>query len=265
MTRLVTSISKLGTFEPFNLQVAQDQIAYHEHIYKFGQNAVVGNSVETIWQQGGLYSYPPSATTMTVSSSDTNDTSEGTGARTVQIAGLDGDCNEVSETITLNGQTAVTTTNSFLRVNRALVLIAGSGGSNAGIIYVGTGTVTSGVPANVYTTINGDGTNQSLQAFWTVPANYNAYIYQTNISTGNSSNTPAVLKTLLVARPHGGVFNTKEVIVLTDGNHLQRYSFPIKLTEKTDIEFRAESSSGSVSFNVSASISILYVRMGSSL
>ena len=265
MARLVTSISKLGSSEPFELQVAQGQIAYHEHIYKFGQNSVVGNSVETIWQQGGLYSYPPSATTMTVSSSDTNDTSAGTGARTVQIAGLDGDYNEISETITLNGQTAVTTSNSFLRVNRGLVLTAGSGGANAGIIYVGTGTVTLGVPANVYTTINGDGTNQSLQAFWTVPANYNAYIYQTNISTGNSSNTPAVLKTLLVARPQGGVFNTKEIIVLTDGNHLQNYSFPITLTEKTDIEFRAESSSGSVSFDVSASMSILYVRMGSTL
>ena len=265
MARLVTSISKLGSSEPFELQVAQGQIAYHKHIYKFGQNSVVGNSVETIWQQGGLYSYPPSATTMTVSSSNTNDTSAGTGARTVLISGLDGDYNEISETITLNGQTAVTTTNSFLRVNRAIVLTAGSGAANAGIIYVGTGTVTTGVPANVYTTINGDGTNQSLQAFWTVPANYDAYIYQTNISTGNSSNTPAVLKTLLVARPHGGVFNTKEVIVLTDGNHLQKYSFPITLTEKTDIEFRAESSSASVNFDVSASMSILYVRMGSTL
>lgn len=265
MARLVTSISKLGSSEPFELQVAQGQIAYHKQIYKFGQNSVVGDSVETIWQQGGLYSYPPSATTMTVSSSNTNDTSAGTGARTVLISGLDGDYNEISETITLNGQTAVTTTNSFLRVNRGIVLTAGSGGANAGIIYVGTGTVTTGVPANIYTTINGDGTNQSLQAFWTVPANYNAYIYQTNISTGNSSNTPAVLNTLLVARPHGGVFNTKEVIVITDGNHLQDYSFPITLTEKTDIEFRAESSSASVNFNVSASMNILYVRMGSSL
>ena len=264
MPHKVTSVTKLGKHEPFELQVAEGQIPWHKHIYKFGQNAVVGNSVETIWQQGGLYSYPPSATTMTVSSSDTNDTSAGTGARTIQISGLDGDYNEISETITMNGQTAVTTTNSFLRVNRALVLTAGSGGANAGIIYVGTGTVTLGVPANVYTTINGDGTNQSLQAFWTVPANYDAYVYQTNISTGNSSNTPAVLKTLLVARPNGGVFNTKEVIVLTDGNHLQNYSFPIKLTEKTDVEFRAESSSGSVSFDVSASMNILYVERSTS-
>src|SRR5210317_188020 len=245
--------------ENFQLGVASGDLSpSYKQVYKFGQNAVVGNSVETIWQQGGLYSYPPSATTMTVSSSDANDTSAGTGARTVQIAGLDGDYNEISETIILNGQTAVTTTNSFLRVNRAIVLTAGSNGVNAGIIYVGTGTVTAGVPVNKYTTINGDGTNQTLQAFWTVPAGYTAYIYQTNISTGTSSNTPAVLKTLLVIRPFGGVFNTKEIITISSGNHLQDYSFPIKVTEKSDIEFRAESSSGAVSFNVSASLNIMY-------
>lgn len=245
--------------EDFPLAVSSGDLSpSYEQIYKFGQNQVVGNSVETIWEEGGLYVYPPSATTMTVSSSDANDTSAGTGARTIQISGLDGSYNEVSETIIMNGQTAVTTSNTYLRVNRALVLTAGSGGANAGIIYVGTGTVTAGVPVNKYTTINGDGLNQSLQAFWTVPAGYTAYIYQTNISTGNSSNTPAVLKTILVVRPFGGVFNTKEVITLTDGNHLQNYNFPIKITEKSDIEFRAESSSASVSFDVSASLNILY-------
>jgi hypothetical protein len=245
--------------EDFQLGVASGDLSpSYKQVYKFGQNADVGNSLETIWLEGGLYAYPPSATTMTVSSSDANDTSAGTGARTIQISGLDGDYNEISETIILNGQTPVTTSNSYLRMNRAIVLTAGSGGVNAGIIYVGTGTVTSGVPVNKYTTINGDGTNQTLQAFWTVPAGYTAYIYQTNISTGSSSATPAVLKTLLVVRPFGGVFNTKEVITLSDGNHLQDYSFPLKITEKSDIEFRAESSSPSVSFNVSASLNIMY-------
>jgi len=255
------SCNNVNFENPFDLNVSSGALSpSYKQVYKFGQNAVVGNSMETIWLQGGLYSHPPSASTMTVSSSDVNDTSAGTGARTVLISGLDASYNEASETIILNGQTAVTTVNTYIRMNRAIVLTAGSGGVNAGIIYVGTGTVTSGVPANIYTTINGDGSNQTLQAFWTVPAGYTAYIYQTNISTGNSSNTPAVLKTVLVARPFGGVFNTKEVIVLTNGNHLQDYSFPIKLTEKTDVEFRAESSSASVNFNVSASLNILYVQ-----
>jgi hypothetical protein len=139
--------------ENFQLGVSSGDLSpSYKQVFKFGQNASVGNSIETIWLEGGLYVYPPSATTMTVSSSDVNDTSAGTGARTVLISGLDGSYNEISETITMNGQTPVTTSNSYLRVNRALVLTAGSGGVNAGIIYVGTGTVTSGVPANKYTT-----------------------------------------------------------------------------------------------------------------
>jgi len=255
------SCNNVNFENPFDLNVSSGALSpSYKQVYKFGTNSNVGNSVETIWQQGGLYSYPPSASTMTVSSSDVNDTSAGTGARTVQIFGLDGSYNEASETISLNGQTAVTTVNSYIRMNRALVLTAGSGGANAGNIYVGTGTVTAGVPANIYTIINGDGSNQTLQAFWTIPAGYTAYIYQTNISTGTSSATPAILTTLLVARPFGGVFNTKEVITISTGNHLQDYSFPIKLTEKTDIEFRAESSSASTTFNVSASLNILYVQ-----
>jgi len=255
------SCNNINFENPFSLAVSSGALSpSYKQVFKFGTNSNVGNSQQTIWQQGGIYSYPPSASTMTVSSSDVNDTSAGTGARTVQIFGLDASYNEASETITLNGQTAVTTVNSYIRMNRALVLTAGSGGVNAGNIYVGTGTVTSGVPANIYTIINGNGSNQTLQAFWTVPAGYTAYIYQSNISTGTSSNTPAILTTFLVARPFDGVFNTKEVITLSTGNHLQDYSFPIKLTEKTDIEFRAESSSASTTFNVSASLNILYVQ-----
>lgn len=246
--------------ENFPLAVSSGALSpSYKEIYKFGANATVGNTLETIWEEGGLYAYPASASTMTVSSSDTNDTSAGTGARTVLISGLNGDYVETSETIILNGQTAVTTTNSYIRMNRAVVLTAGSGAGNAGVIYVGTGTVTAGVPANKFTTIT-IGANQTLQAFWTVPTGYTAYIYQTNISTGNSSNTPAVLETTLVVRPFGGVFNIKELITLSDGNHLQDYSFPLKITEKSDIEFRGISSSASVNFSVAASLNILYVQ-----
>ena len=172
MSREVSSITRIGTSEPFELQVARGQVAYHESVYKFGNNAAVANVTETIWQQGGLYSYLSAASVLKVSSSSANDTSAGTGARTVELFGLDGDYNEINEVVTLNGQTAVNTTQSYLRINRMIVRSAGSGGANAGVIYAGTGTVTTGVPANIYATINGDGSNQTLMALWTVPAGY---------------------------------------------------------------------------------------------
>ena len=266
MAREVSSISRVGTSEPFELQVARGQVAYHESVYKFGNNAVVANVTETIWQQGGLYSYLSAASVLKVSSSSANDTSAGTGARTVELFGLDSDYNEINEVVTLNGQTAVNSTQSYLRINRMIVRSAGSGGSNAGIIYAGTGTVTTGVPANIYATINGDGTNQTLMALWTVPAGYTGYLMQYDVSNGTTSNTPAVCKLTLVARPFGEVFQSKDVKSLTTGMHIENtLMVPVKFTEKTDIEVRAVSSSASVIFDISAAFEIIYIKNGDTL
>jgi hypothetical protein len=266
MSREVSSITRIGTSEPFELQVARGQVAYHESVYKFGNNAAVANVTETIWQQGGLYSYLSAASVLKVSSSSANDTSAGTGARTVELFGLDGDYNEINEVVTLNGQTAVNTTQSYLRINRMIVRSAGSGGYNAGIIYAGTGTVTTGVPANIYATINGDGTNQTLMALWTVPAGYTGYLMQYDVSNGTTSNTPAVCKMTLVARPYGEVFQSKDVKSLTTGMHIENTLIvPVKFAEKTDIEVRAVSSSASVVFDISAAFEIIYIKNGDTL
>jgi hypothetical protein len=147
-----------------------------------------------------------------------------------------------------------------------IVRSAGSGGANAGVIYAGTGTVTTGVPANIYATINGDGTNQTLMALWTVPAGYTAYLTQYDISNGTTSNTPAVCKLLLVARPFGEVFQAKDVKSLTTGMHIENTILtPLKFTEKTDIEVRAISSSASVTFDISAALEIIYIKNGDEL
>ena len=266
MSRDYSSISRFGLTEPFDLQVARGQIAYHYSIYKFGNNPAVANSLATIWQQGGLYSYLSAATVLKVSSSSTDDTSAGTGARTVELFGLDGDYNEISEVVTLNGQTEVNSTQSYLRINRMIVRSGGSGGANAGVIYAGTGTVTTGVPANIYATINGDGSNQTLMALWTVPAGYTAYLMQYDVSNGTTSNTPAVCKLSLVARPFGEVFQIKDVKSLTTGMHIENTLIvPVKFTEKTDIEARAISSSNSVTFDISAAFEIIYIKNGDEL
>lgn len=258
----IRSITQVGTSEPFELQVSRGQIPGHYGLFKFGNNATIGDSLETIWAEGGLYSYLTAATVLKVSSSSTDDTSAGTGARTVQLYGLDADYNEINELVTLNGQTAVNTTQSFLRINRMVVRSAGSGGVNAGVIYAGTGTVTTGVPANVYASVNGvTGSNQSLMALWTVPAGYTAYLFQYDVSNGTSSQTPAVCKLILAVRPYGEVFQSKDVKSLTTGMHVEEtFAFPQKITEKSDIEVRAISSSASVTFDISAAFEIVYIK-----
>jgi len=262
MAREVSSISRVGKSEPFELQVSRGQVAYHYPQFKFGFNPDIDNSLETVWAQGGLYSYLSSASVLTVSSSSTADTSAGTGARTVQLYGLDTGYNEIDEIVTLNGQTAVNTTNSFLRINRMIVRSAGTGEQNAGVVYAGTGTVTSGVPANKYATVAvGDG--QTLMALWTVPAGYTAYLYQTDISAACTTSNK-LLNVRIVSRPFGEVFQIKDKFGMSvgGGTVTQVYQYPLKFEEKTDLEVRAIGDAGSANIQVSAGLDILYIKNG---
>jgi len=258
MAREVSSISRVGTSEPFNLQIARGQIAYHKSIFKFGFNPDVDDSLETIWAEGGLYSYLSAATVLKISSSSTNDTSAGTGARTVTLFGLDANYDEISETITLNGQTAVNSTLSYLRIYRMTVDTAGSGGENAGVIYAGTGTVTSGVPANKYATI-AIGDNQTLMALWTVPRGYTAYLSQTDVTAATTQNNKYAT-VHFVARELGGVFQAKDKFVKAESSHNQQYDVPLKFEEKTDLEFRCVGDSAGADIAVSASMDIIYIQ-----
>lgn len=252
-----SSLTKLGKYEPFDLQVARNQILDHKVIFKFGFNPDINGVEETIWDAGDIYAYPSAATVMKVSSGSTNDTAAGTGARTILVQGLDADYNEAQEIVTLNGQTEVNTTTSFLRVTRAYVLTAGSGGTAAGNIYVGVGTVTTGVPATIYAQIT-LGENQTLMAIWTVPAGYTGYFDHFNVATG-TTNANQYITIRAVQKNFGGVFRTliKQSI---GSNGIADFviKYPIEVQEKTDLEIRA-SSSGSNNL-VSADFSVIYIR-----
>ncbi len=97
-----SSISRVGKTEPFNLQVARGQITYHSSLFKFGFNSIISNTEETIWDAGGIYTYPSSALAMTVTSAG-GATDEGI---TVVVQGLDTNYLEVSQEVTLNSSGA---------------------------------------------------------------------------------------------------------------------------------------------------------------
>lgn len=232
------SISQLGTSEPFELQVARGQVGWHKTLFKYGYNPLIINVNETIWDGGGIYSYPAAAAVMYVSSSSTADTSAGTGARTVFIQGLDANYNEIDETVTLNGQTQVATTKSFLRVYRAYVVTAGTGGTNAGSIYIGTSGASSGVPTGAYYARISVGEGQTLMAVYTVPAGQTFYL--TNGTATHGTDTSGAFMTIrFMTRAFGGVFRTATKIDITGSEILFPFTFPLRLPEKTDIEVRA--------------------------
>jgi hypothetical protein len=245
-TSVVSSITRMGTIEPFELQVARGQITMHSSFCQFGINTAVGTSNETVWIGSNTYTFPSSASVLKISSSSASDTSAGTGARTVQIQGLDANYEAVSETVSLNGQTAVNTTNSYLRVNKMIVLTAGSGGTSVGNIYAGTGDVTAGVPAVV---VNQTGilANETESGFYTVPAGYTAFINMWTMSSGNTTADEWTRFTLRI-RPLGGVFGIKaQYHIPASGIYECVAAYPLPIPEKADLEILAATSDGSAS------------------
>jgi hypothetical protein len=257
MSTTISSITRQGAFEPFELQVSRGQIQGHKTLFKFGNNADINGSLETIWSHGGLYAYPAAATAMKVSSSSADDDASGTGARTVVVSGLDQNYNEASETVELDGQTEVLTTTTFIRVFRAYVATAGSGGTAAGTIYVGTGTVTAGVPATVYAEI-ALGENQTTMALWTVPAGYTLYITGGTFSAASNNAAQYVLGKFVV-RSFGGVFRNAADITVNSNVFHYDWEIPLAIPEKSDIEARGIALSGS-NFYVTAAFEGIYIK-----
>jgi len=241
MTVTTPSVSQFGRFEPFELQVSRGQITGHRSVVVFGYNPDVDTSRVTVWPYTGILPLPAAALQMKVSSSSVDDTANGTGARTVFVAGLDANYNEISEIVTLNGQTAVLTTQSFLHINNAYVATAGSGLSAAGDIYFGEGTVTAGVPATVYDLIKFD-YNQRITGSYTIPAGYTGYVSQGLFSAGQPGGSAQVSGRLLTIGTDG-IRRAAAITTVNNGTADYTFEYPIMIPEKTTLEATAQGSS----------------------
>ena len=237
MTTPYVSQTQYGKNELFELQVARGQIQGHKNVTVFGFNPDVDTTQVSVWPLPSLITFPAAALRMTVSSTSANDTSAGTGARTIVVEGLDAKYNEVTETVIMNGQTAVTMSTALLRVNYAYVATAGSGNSAAGDIYIGTGTVTAGVPATVYDIIKFDYNNTTTGSY-TVPANYTAYVSQGLFSAGQAGGSNQVQGRLLT-RGTNNIRMTAALTTLNNGVANYVFEYPLAVPEKTTIEATA--------------------------
>jgi hypothetical protein len=258
MTTTFSSITRQGAYEPFELQVARGQIQGHSVVRVFGYNPDIDTSEEAVWPDGGTIPHPTAASVLKISSSSTDDDAGGTGALTVFIAGVDGNFNIVSETVTLDGQTAVNTVNEYLYVNEFYVLTVGTGGANAGNINAGTGTVTAGVPAVLYDTIAA-GFNQRTTAHYCVPAGYVGYMTEGIFTAGQASGSTGVTGFL---KQHGpdGILRVGAVVALNNGSVQYDFGPAYVIPEKNCI---GASAIGAANNNaVSAFFNIILIKNG---
>lgn len=208
----------------FLLDVSRGAVPGHSIVFLSGRNRTVPiTSPVTVWETGGLYpwsAWNAGAGTLTVVSNNASDT-----AITVLLSGLDSNYAPLTEVVTVNGTTTVTTTNSFLRLNSAV---------NIGNKTV-TGTVSIARNGTVVAQII-DGANNTKMSIYTVPAGYTAFSVYGDFAVGK--NESAELNAHW--RFYGGVFIDVYCVQLYQCAFVATPPYPGAIPEKTDIDNRVQ-------------------------
>lgn len=160
---------------------------------------------------------PSSAESWEIVSDNVNDTAAGTGARTVSITTLDGSYAEVTQTITLNGTTAVALTGTHLRINSATVVTAGSGGVNTGLLTI---RVSGGGAARAYLSA-GDGILN--QCKYTVPAGHTLDLHTAVFGLTTSTASEAARLIFVASNSAGRQLNVVRIPLFANGASLYRH------------------------------------------
>jgi len=234
----LTSISRKGQTEPFDLQVARNQIYGHSVLNVFGYNTNITSTTSpqatpvAIWENAAAYVYPTNATTMTVVSTSTSDVCN------MLISGLDANFSPITEVIRVNGTTGVTTANKYLRIN-TLTLVSPPSGyiTNQGVITVKQST-------NIVAQINaGIGKNQST--VYTVPAGYSFYLEIVEVNTDNGYGGSNMYYQVQTINNALGVETTILQQAFTSIYTIYRSQVPFLYAEKTDIQWQVGTSNSS--------------------
>jgi hypothetical protein len=237
---VVRSITQVGTYEPFELQLARGQITGHSTVNIYGYGSAVTTATIPAWENATAYTFPASATTMNlVSTVNTGGDKTGT---TVLIQGLDSTYTSISETLTLNGTTVVVTTKSYLRINSISVASVTGGVMPTGVITLKDLTNTT-----TYAQIAA-GFGRSQMSIYTVPAGNTFYLSRIDVYAGNGNTADTVTYSNTTYSSTGVVQFTQQA-PFTNTYHSQRV-MPRPFAEKTDIVLRVKTSANTYAVSI---------------
>lgn len=233
------------------------------NITTVGRNPLINISTapEDVWSQGGAYTgFPTGAPeAVRVVSTSINDTSGGTGARTMTICGLKSNTSKdyEEETLTLNGTTNVVSISSWYRIIEAEVITAGSTGSNVGTITISHNVTTANIFCTIVPTYN-----KAAIACFTIPSTRTGYmvkflanLVRTSGAAGSGTVSIRVRDTLTA----NSVFKVIYVFEMTTGSpfSINMENNSLILKSGSDIKITVESVSDNGT-SVSALMNIQY-------
>jgi hypothetical protein len=193
----VSSVTQRGKYEPFELQVSRNDIANHVSLSIFGFGSTTATPTAGVfypaWENANTpsyYVYPNAPMQMYLAS-----TVSGDAGALIQISGLDGNYNPISELLALGATagTGVVTAKTYWRINSISVSFS-STINPTGVITLQNQAATSGSIeyAQINTsTLNGSTVNNgtSQMSVYTVPANSTLYLSRFTANTSYTGNT----------------------------------------------------------------------------
>jgi hypothetical protein len=231
-----TPDQQLRRASDFFFDVGTGNVLNTSGVSVFGQNTDVDTAAaEDVWDGGGTWSAPTEAQLHEIVSDSAADASDSTGARTMQIYGLDGDGNLINETVSLSGTNTVTTTNEYTMIHSMIIRTAGVSDTNQGTISATAvptdSTVTAQINAN---------NNHSLMAIYQIPTNKKGCIVDIYASVIGGVATDTA-QFYLYAKPDGEVFQVRRVDNLggIGTAHINNeYRLPMCFDELTIVKFK---------------------------
>ena len=227
--------------QDFLIEVGKDNVPGHSIVVIEGRNIDVDMAIVDIGMEDVNFTWLTAAATLEVLSDDINDTSAGTGARSVKITGLDTNFDIISETLATNGTTPVVTVNDYIRINEFEIENSGTyasttSGSNAGNITlrVSVGGATQSFISN---DLLGNGHHQDGK--FTVPNNHIAIVLGLGLNVDSTKSA----KLFFQSRPEAdrviAPFSSKVILGVIDGasgrNEMPREELGVVLQGKSDI------------------------------
>jgi hypothetical protein len=183
-----TGISRYKTLEEiYKVGILQENPSCIRVIHVDFKSAILSAGVTSeIWNYSAAedLTWPTTAETLTLVSDSIEDAAGGQGIDSAFVIGYDADLNRITETVTLNGLTPVTTTQQFYRLRRVENNNAPiSEGSNVGNITI-SGTSTG----NVYGQMEA-GKGETFNSHFIIPAGFTGHIYKSMFSVRHPSST----------------------------------------------------------------------------
>jgi len=213
------------------LLIARGKIPDYSTLNIYGYQPLVATSFIPIWENATEYTFPSSAITMYLSSTN-GDTSS------ILINGLDLNYAPISETLSLTGTTPVPTVKQYLRIN-SMQVVAGNPAGTVSLKDI------SGTPIFAQIAV---GVGRTQAAIYTVPAGYTFFLKRVNIYTSLNGNNHVVYRNR-TSNPAGLVQLTQQAPFPVSYEAVR--IMPRPFVEKTDIQLQCALQSGTGAIGIS--------------